>query len=373
MTTCRVLIGVCLLSLVGLSGVITFKTVPWQVESRDLDTGGEVITLTLPNQTYVVTRETIESQAEIIIPADNGASPKIKYNPQTGQVEPIDSPQDYVVETSAIKDEVALHERDGEIIITPSYAIRPRYASLIDEYNLRLNRVYRSPLQIRLKNGVDYTELTLTPAILRALLMPQVVELTRAVEVNAPKLTAYVAGQLTAKQKEYFSAEATYINTRRAINARFLGEPTPLVMGVDDGPSSEGSLAMRYLEVDLSQQKMYFFINNSLYREYRISTGVDYPTPLGEFHILNKAPKAFSGIYGVWMPYWMGFTYAKGVGAYLGIHEIAYAIDERGRSVYPHGYYIGDKKTGGCIAMEPKDAPEIYNLSEVGMLVRIVP
>jgi len=327
----------------------------------------------LPNQTYVVTRETIESQAEIIIPANNGVSQKINYNSQIGQVEPIDSPQDYVVATSAIKEEVAWHESEAEISITPSYTLRPRYASLIDEYNLRLNRVYRSPLQISLKNGVDYTELTLTPAILRNLLIPQVVDLTRAVEVSAPKLTAYVTNQLTPKQKEYFNAEATYINTRRAINARFLGEPTPLVMGVDDGPSSDGSYAKRYLEVDLSQQKMYFFINNSLYREYRISTGVDYPTPLGEFHILNKAPKAFSDIYGVWMPYWMGFAYANKVGAYLGIHEIAYALDDKGRPFYKNGYYIGDKKTGGCIAMEPKDAPEVYNLSEVGMLVRIVP
>ncbi|MFH1244146.1 MAG: L,D-transpeptidase [bacterium] len=146
-----------------------------------------------------------------------------------------------------------------------------------------------------------------------------------------------------------------------------------MVMGVDDGPSSDGSLATRYLEIDLSQQKMYFFINGSRYGEYRISTGVDYPTPPGEFHILNKAPRAFSEIYNVWMPYWMGFTYANKVGAYLGIHEIAYALDSRGKPFYKSGYYIGDKQTGGCIAMEPKDAPEVYNLSEVGMLVRIVP
>ncbi len=73
------------------------------------------------------------------------------------------------------------------------------------------------------------------------------------------------------------------------------------------------------------------------------------------------------------MPYWMGFTYARDVGAYLGIHEIAYAVNDLGKPFYKHGYYIGDMMTGGCIAMEPKDSREIYNLSDIGMLVRIVP
>jgi lipoprotein-anchoring transpeptidase ErfK/SrfK len=117
---------------------------------------------------------------------------------------------------------------------------------------------------------------------------------------------------------------------------------------------------------------MYFFINHNLYKEYRVSTGAEYPTPVGKYHILNKATKAFSNIYNVWMPYWMGFKYASDIGAYLGIHEIAYAVDSKGKPVYRHGYYIGEMMTGGCIAMEPKDSREIYNLSEVGMLLNIV-
>jgi lipoprotein-anchoring transpeptidase ErfK/SrfK len=151
-----------------------------------------------------------------------------------------------------------------------------------------------------------------------------------------------------------------------------MGESTPQVLGVDDGPSSSGELADRYLEVDLSQQKMYFFIGGKLYKEYQISTGAEYPTPVGEFHILNKAPNAFSSIYNVWMPYWMGFKYANDVGAYLGIHEIAYAVDEKGKRLYHSGNYIGEMMTGGCVAMAPQDSREIYNLSDVGMLVRII-
>lgn len=363
-----VLLGI----LVGLSGLLTFRMVSKQTQSANLAQPDRVITLTLPDQTYVVTRETLARQEEIVIPVVQEIAPTINYNVQTGLIEPVDSPIDYVVKTSSIVEGVEGRGENREISLTPSYTLRPRYSSLVEEYNHRLSQVYRSPLNIRLKNGVDYAELTLPPKVIRKILMPQVVDLSRAVEVSAPRLIAYVESQLSPKQKEYFNPEATYLNTRRAINARFLGEPSPIVLGIDDGPSSDGTLAEKYLEVDLSQQKMYFFINKSLHKEYRISTGVDYPTPTGEFYILNKAPKAFSEIYNVWMPYWMAFTYANKVEAYLGIHEIAYAIDEKGKPFYKYGYYIGDKKTGGCIAMEPKDAPEVYNLADVGMLVRIV-
>jgi lipoprotein-anchoring transpeptidase ErfK/SrfK len=137
------------------------------------------------------------------------------------------------------------------------------------------------------------------------------------------------------------------------------------VLGVDDGPSSDGKLSAATSK-SIFPTKNVFFIDHALYKEYRVSTGFEYPTPVGEFHILNKAPKAFSEIYNVWMPYWMGFKYARDVGAYLGLHEIAYAVDPKGKPVYRHGYYIGEMMTGGCIAMEPKDSREIYNLSEVG-------
>jgi lipoprotein-anchoring transpeptidase ErfK/SrfK len=43
-----------------------------------------------------------------------------------------------------------------------------------------------------------------------------------------------------------------------------------------------------------------------------------------------------------------------------------------GERKYRFGYYIGNKMTGGCVAMEPKDSKEIYDLAKVGMLLRIV-
>ncbi len=249
----------------------------------------------------------------------------------------------------------------------------PELAGLLTDYNLALNRIYRVPLNISLKDGSVITDITLDSQFLRSLLVPTTTELNVPPSINQSSLLSYLNSHLTPKQKKYFNPTVAYQNTQKAINLRFMGEDTPVVLGVDDGPSSRGELANKYLEIDLSQQKMYFFIDNTLFKEYRVSTGAEYPTPIGEYQILNKAPKAFSDIYNVWMPYWMGFTYARDVGAYLGIHEIAYAVNDLGKPFYKHGYYIGDMMTGGCVAMEPKDSREIYDLSDIGMLVQIVP
>lgn len=274
-----------------------------------------------------------------VIPEEIKPSPKVTYNQSLGIVESPNTPQ---------------------------------IASLLADYNLRLNQIYRTPLNISLKDGTSITNISLDPSFLRSLLEPTTTELNVPPSINQSLLLSYLSSRLTSKQKKYFNPEFAYENTRKAINLRFMGEATPVVLGVDDGPSSGGELASKYLEIDLSQQKMYFFINHALYKEYHISTGAEYPTPVGEYHILNKAPIAFSEIYNVWMPYWMGFAYARDVGAYLGIHEIAYAVNEKGKPFYKHGYYIGDMMTGGCVAMEPKDSREIYNLSDVGMPIRVV-
>lgn len=332
------------------------------------------ITLVLPDQEYAIAKRDLESSgAEIVIPSLENMAPKIIYDSVLGVVQSTMAPKDYVVNVNQLKTAIATQRSDAPIMIVPDYAVRDRYAERLTDYNLRLNRTYRSPLQISVKDGAEFTRVELAPAFIRTIIHPQTIDLEAKLDVDQHVLITYLTDQLTAKQKQYFNPTVAYQNTKNALNSRFRGNTTPPVLGVDDGPTSRGEKADRYLEVDLSQQKMYFFITGSLYKEYHVSTGIDYPTPVGEYHILNKAPKAFSEIYGVWMPYWMGFTYANEVGAYLGIHEIAYAVDARGKPFYRHGYYIGDKMTGGCVAMEPKNSREIYNLSTVGMLVRIVP
>lgn len=332
------------------------------------------ITLIFPDQSYVISvRDLATLKSELVIPTQERTTPKISYNQSRGVLESLTSPQDYVVDITKLRQTIELYGLDSDISFTPIYTLRDRYTTSLSDFNARLSNIYQTPLNITLKDGSSFTDFALDPYLLRSIITPITTDLNSPLEINQSALIAYLTSHLTPKQKKYFNSASAYQNTKNAINLRFMGEDTPVVLGVDDGPSSGGDLADRYLEIDLSQQKMYFFINQALFKEYHVSTGAEYPTPVGEYHILNKEPKAYSTIYNVWMPYWMGFTYARDVGAYLGIHEIAYAVNEKGKPFYKHGYYIGDMMTGGCVAMEPKDSREIYNLSEVGMLVRIVP
>ncbi len=333
----------------------------------------DTITLILPDQDYVISERDLDNlNGKLIIPTREKIVTNFRYNQTLGQLETDILPQDYVIDVSLLRKYIGNYLTRQNRTLKPSFTYQARDQSALSEYNTKLANIFSSPLTLILKDGSAQSELLIDPSIIRSVIVPTSSETNIPPEVDRAKFLSYILPRLTLKQKKFFNSEIAFQSTRRAIHSRFLGEEAPLVLGVDDGPSSKGELADKYLEVDLSQQKMYFFIDGGLYKEYRVSTGSEYPTPVGEFHILNKAPKAFSSIYNVWMPYWMGFKYAGDVGAYLGLHEIAYAVNDKGKPIYNHGYYIGDMMTGGCVAMEPKDSREIYNLSDVGMLVRIV-
>jgi len=130
-------------------------------------------------------------------------------------------------------------------------------------------------------------------------------------------------------------------------------------------------LASRYIEVDISQQTMYFFDNGNLLRTYKISSGLYYPTPQGHFKIINKALDAYSDIYNVWMPYWIAFYYGEDINAYFGIHELPYWYTGDGEKKQRPRDFLGSPHTGGCISLDIGVAQEVYNMSYVGMDVYV--
>lgn len=143
-----------------------------------------------------------------------------------------------------------------------------------------------------------------------------------------------------------------------------------LEASLDDGPNTTGDIAGKYIEVDISQQRMYLFDHGSISASYRISSGSEFPTPIGQFAIMNKAENAFSNIYNVWMPYWMGFSFNTEVNAMIGIHELPYAeADGERRQVASD--QIGSPSTGGCIALDVGAAKEVFTFADVGTPVYI--
>ena len=360
------------LSTILVTSFFTYQVYSYYQTPAVVPDQNPTYTLIFPDQRYAISLHDISaSNQNLIIPTTDNLTPKITYDQNHGVIESVLSPQDYVLDIEALRQQISLLPHDS-LSLVPTYKLQDRYTTSLADFNARLSQVYRTPLNISLKDGSTLTDLVLGPTLLRALIRPISTDLVYPLDLDRLSLLSYITAHLTPKQKKYFNPASAYQNTKNALNLRFMGNETPQVLGVDDGPSSHGELAPKYLEVDLSQQKMYFFIGGTLYKSYKVSTGADYPTPVGEYHILNKEPKAFSSIYNVWMPYWMAFKYASDIKAYLGLHEIAYALDKKGKPVYNHGYYIGDMMTGGCVAMEPIDSREVYNLSDVGMLIRVV-
>lgn len=129
----------------------------------------------------------------------------------------------------------------------------------------------------------------------------------------------------------------------------------------DDIPMA-GRFAGKYIDLDISEQRLYLFEGDNLVGAYSVSTGKwSMPTPLGTFSIKTKVPLAYSSKYGLYMPYWMSFYPG------YGIHELPY---------WPGGYregssHLGVRVSHGCVRLGIGPAETAYNWSYIGMPVYI--
>lgn len=112
------------------------------------------------------------------------------------------------------------------------------------------------------------------------------------------------------------------------------------------------TLEDEYIEVDISDQKLYYYVNNELVVETPIITGYDnkHDTRLGSFQIYEKTKGRYLAgeDYRVWVDYWMRFD--KGIG----LHDASWR----------HGVFGGEiyKKNGshGCVNMPSDKAAYVY-------------
>lgn len=119
----------------------------------------------------------------------------------------------------------------------------------------------------------------------------------------------------------------------------------------------------RQINIDLKNQKLSYLVAGRAWKTFTVSTGKpSMPTPSGTYKILNKAVKAWSNKYGLWMPYWLGLHNGE-----FGIHELP---------IWPSGYREGEDHLGkpvshGCIRLGIGAAPYIYERVEIGTAVVI--
>lgn len=285
--------------------------------------------------------------------------------------------QRYTVDLPLFQEELRNHFGHSDTpLIVPLIEAPNALIEKVENANANLARVYNSPLTLIIGLNGNNQFISLSPENLRKYTTASISSETGKVHVtmNAETFTPDITQALSAYKSAFnpsTAVERIGNGIQNALFTRYEGGPAESVkVGIDSGPNSEGDIADKYIEIDISQQKLFTFKNNALVKTYRVSTGKDYPTPVGTFKILNKTGLGFSSIYNVWMPYWMGFEFSKKLHAYFGIHELPYFYSGSHKIMRPREF-IGAPNTGGCVALDVGDSKEVYQFADIGTPVVI--
>lgn len=123
-----------------------------------------------------------------------------------------------------------------------------------------------------------------------------------------------------------------------------------------------GKFPGKYLDADLTQQKMCRIEGNTIIDCFTISSGKpSTPTPVGIRYVESKNDRAWSAPYGLYMPWW------QSLGGGYGVHELP---------EWPGGMKEGENHLGipvshGCIRLGVGPAKIVYDWTEIGTPVYI--
>lgn len=117
------------------------------------------------------------------------------------------------------------------------------------------------------------------------------------------------------------------------------------------------------IEINTAKQELSYYLSDVKLGTFPVSTGKkSTPTPKGIFFVKNKAPRAWSKPYGLWMPYWLGMDRGR-----FGIHE----LPEWPGGKKEGANHLGTPVSHGCIRLGVGAAKIIYNWAEIGTTVII--
>ncbi len=169
-------------------------------------------------------------------------------------------------------------------------------------------------------------------------------------------ITAHYHDDKNYNKKIYYGTFTTKIPPRVIYNFPKEGQPqkTEDITWNIPAKISDG----KYIDIDLTHQVMSIFENGLRKSSYKVSSGKrGMNTPTGTFHILSKGRRPWSAHYGLYMPWYMGFT-SKG----HGIHELP---------EWPSGYKEGANHLGipvshGCVRLGIGPAKVVYDFASKG-------
>ena len=130
---------------------------------------------------------------------------------------------------------------------------------------------------------------------------------------------------------------------------------------VPAGPSGK----KKEILIDISEQHLYAYEEGVLVFNYVVSTGTGNSTRLGTFKVLDKIPNAYSSIYNIVMPWWMGIYYSGTLEN--GIHGLPLLYN----GVELWGNMLGRPATPGCIEARTSEIKKLYDWAEIGTTVTI--
>jgi len=245
----------------------------------------------------------------------------------------------------------------------------------ITSLNSKLEMLYKTPVTLSIQDINEKYDMTISSNDLKEILEASYNPTTKDIEISIQEKNLQQV--IDVKNLSFKSTDKTINITQiknyleKIFHDRLIGIPSnTILVATTLKPNTNGTIADKYIEIDLSSQRMYLWEKGNVIANYVVSTGLYYPTPTGKFQILNKAKNAFSDIYNVWMPYWMAIYYDPKIKAYIGIHELPYWYSG-GRIQRRPREFLGTPRTGGCISLDVGIAQKVQEWADIGMPVYI--
>jgi tetratricopeptide (TPR) repeat protein len=120
------------------------------------------------------------------------------------------------------------------------------------------------------------------------------------------------------------------------------------------------------IEIDISKQQLVAWEGDKIRYSFVASTGLPgRDTATGHYKVLDKIPMAYSSVWNLKMPYWLGIYYVGNIEN--GIHALPIRPDG---SVMWAGL-LGQRASYGCIILSNEAAQLLYNWAELGTAVDI--
>jgi lipoprotein-anchoring transpeptidase ErfK/SrfK len=121
----------------------------------------------------------------------------------------------------------------------------------------------------------------------------------------------------------------------------------------------------RRIVIDISDQHLYAYEEETLVYDYICSTGIaSSPTITGTFQVLSKEEEAYASSWNLWMPHFIGI-YHSGPDFTNGIHGLPT------RAGVLVSWRLGHPASFGCIVIGLDEAATLYEWAELGTLVVI--